>query len=183
MNLPRDRAWKFSRKYAYTTLEIGVFRQLLNGLTWDQHQQRDKRVRGSSGSMALDTTVVVGKLEHRLGASFSFILDCTSQPAQGMLEIHLVSLHRMSPPGCTHVSIADYNEVSYLYEVACLKLAVARLSNKHVSRASMEPPAGRARGVQCGGHAGRGAGRWPDIVEESEESGRDGSEETESNIS
>ncbi|KDP20221.1 hypothetical protein JCGZ_09848 [Jatropha curcas] len=42
-----------------------------------------------------------------------------------MLETHLVSLYGMSPPGCNHVSIPDYNEVSQLYEAAHLKLALA----------------------------------------------------------
>ncbi|KDP27733.1 hypothetical protein JCGZ_19710 [Jatropha curcas] len=38
--------------------------------------------------------------------------------AQGMLETHLVSPYRISPPGCIHVSIDDYNEVCQLYEAA-----------------------------------------------------------------
>ncbi|KDP24578.1 hypothetical protein JCGZ_26527 [Jatropha curcas] len=54
-----------------------------------------------------------------------------------MLETHIVSPYRMSPPVCTHVSIADYNEVSQLYEAVCLKVAMARLSDEHVSRVSM----------------------------------------------
>ncbi|KDP24567.1 hypothetical protein JCGZ_26563 [Jatropha curcas] len=166
MTLPRGRAWKFNLKYVYTTLKISMFRQLSNGLSWDQvvkypwgdvadypdfvqaaivyqqkrlllsglfydmyflgeRQQRDKSVRGGSYSRALDMAVVVGKLEHGPGASFSFILDCTGQTAQGMLETHLVSLYQMSPPGCTHVS--------QLYKVARLKLTVVRLSDEHVS--------------------------------------------------
>ncbi|KDP23849.1 hypothetical protein JCGZ_27153 [Jatropha curcas] len=42
-----------------------------------QWQQRGKRVRRGSDSEALDTTIVVGKPEHRPSASFSFILDHT----------------------------------------------------------------------------------------------------------
>ncbi|KDP23176.1 hypothetical protein JCGZ_00348 [Jatropha curcas] len=34
--------------------------------------------------------------------------------------------------GLHNVSAADYNEVCQLYEAACLKLAVARLSDEHV---------------------------------------------------
>ncbi|KDP35772.1 hypothetical protein JCGZ_10729 [Jatropha curcas] len=247
MNLPLGRAWKFNKKYAYTTSKIAVFRQLLNGLTWDrvgvklrskesasrsaasyvvhqihptaarhcsysegvsrheplgcvcpgtyaifiqtqllihlpppaeydpfaevqeldrghddaQQQQCDKHVRGSSNSRAPDMIVVIGKPEHGSGASFSFILDSTGQPAQGMLETHLVS-------------IADYNKVSQLYKVACLKLAV---------RASMAPPVGRDWGAQHGSYASCGARRWPIIIEESKDSGSQDSEETESNIS
>ncbi|KDP23799.1 hypothetical protein JCGZ_00131 [Jatropha curcas] len=47
--------------------------------------------------------------------------------------MHLVSPYRMSPPSCTHVSIDDYNKVCQLYEAVHLKLAVARLSDKHIS--------------------------------------------------
>ncbi|KDP30089.1 hypothetical protein JCGZ_18564 [Jatropha curcas] len=65
-------------------------------------QQRVKCVRGGSGSRALDTAIVVSMLERKPGASFSFILDHTGQIAQGMLETHLLSPYRMSPPGCTH---------------------------------------------------------------------------------
>ncbi|KDP37538.1 hypothetical protein JCGZ_05977 [Jatropha curcas] len=127
---------------------------------------RDKRMRESSDSRAPDTNVVVGKPEHGLGASFSFILDCTGQPAQGMLETHLVF-------------IADYNEVSQLYKAARLKLAVARLFDEHISRTSMAPPEDRGWGAQHGGHASP----RPIIIEESKESGSEDSEETESNMS
>ncbi|KDP29502.1 hypothetical protein JCGZ_19341 [Jatropha curcas] len=75
---------------------------------------------GVSDSEALDMAVVVGKPENGFGVSFSFILDCTGQNAQGMLETHLVS-------------IFDYNEACQLYEAARLKLVVARLSDEHVS--------------------------------------------------
>ncbi|KDP36651.1 hypothetical protein JCGZ_07869 [Jatropha curcas] len=34
--LPRGRAWRFSRSYAYITLEILVFWELLNSLSWDR---------------------------------------------------------------------------------------------------------------------------------------------------
>ncbi|KDP46976.1 hypothetical protein JCGZ_02412 [Jatropha curcas] len=98
-----------------------------------EKKQRGKRVRGSSDSRVLDTTVIVSKPEYGPGASISFILDHTGQLAQGMLETHLVCLYRMSPPGCTLVSIANYNRVSQLYEAARLKLGVARLFDKHVS--------------------------------------------------
>ncbi|KDP24388.1 hypothetical protein JCGZ_26621 [Jatropha curcas] len=49
-----------------------------------------------------------------------------------MLETHLVSPYRMSPFGCTHVSIDNYNEVCQLYEAVCLKLVVASLSDEHI---------------------------------------------------
>ncbi|KDP25148.1 hypothetical protein JCGZ_24248 [Jatropha curcas] len=86
-----------------------------------------------------------------------------------MLETHLVSSYRISPPSSTHVFIADYNEVCQLYKAAHHKLAVARLSNEH--RASMAPPASQGRGFQHGECAARGARRRPVIVEETEESG------------
>ncbi|KDP39808.1 hypothetical protein JCGZ_04907 [Jatropha curcas] len=85
-------------------------------LRWQQ--QRDKRVRRVLNFGASNTVVVVGKPEHGPGASFSFILDCIDWTAQGMLETHLVSPYQMSPPGCTHVFIDDYNEMCQLYEVA-----------------------------------------------------------------
>ncbi|KDP35975.1 hypothetical protein JCGZ_10534 [Jatropha curcas] len=44
---------------------------------------------------------MVVNLEHGLDAS-SFILDRMGQVAQGILETHLVSPYRMSPPSCTH---------------------------------------------------------------------------------
>ncbi|KDP27666.1 hypothetical protein JCGZ_19558 [Jatropha curcas] len=74
-----------------------------------EQQQRNKRVRGSSDSRAPNTTVVVGKLEHGPGASFSFILEHIGQPAQGMLETYLRA--SMAPPasrgwGTQHVSHA-----------------------------------------------------------------------------
>ncbi|KDP36027.1 hypothetical protein JCGZ_09993 [Jatropha curcas] len=65
----------------------------------------------------------------------------TGQTTQGMLEMHLVIPYRMSPPGCTHMSISDYNEVRQL------KLAVARLSDERVYRANMAPLVGRDRGT------------------------------------
>ncbi|KDP47179.1 hypothetical protein JCGZ_25688 [Jatropha curcas] len=92
-----------------------------------------------------------------------------------------MSPYRMSPLGCIHVSISDDNEVCQLYEAACLKLAVARLSEKH--RVSMTPLAGQDRGIQHSGRADRGAGCRPVIVEETKESGNDDSEETASNMS
>ncbi|KDP47115.1 hypothetical protein JCGZ_03923 [Jatropha curcas] len=49
-------------------------------------------------------------------------------------------------------------------------------------RASMVPPASRDRGTQCGGHASRGAGRRPVIVEETEEASSDDSGTTTSNM-
>ncbi|KDP30427.1 hypothetical protein JCGZ_16666 [Jatropha curcas] len=36
--LPRGRAWRYSRRYSHTTSDIGMFRQLLNGLSWDWHR-------------------------------------------------------------------------------------------------------------------------------------------------
>ncbi|KDP22931.1 hypothetical protein JCGZ_01923 [Jatropha curcas] len=64
------------------------------------------------------------------------------QIAQCMLETHLVSLYQMSPPGCTHVCVADYNEVNQLYEAACLKLDGEALPRAHIfqrgGRASCE---------------------------------------------
>ncbi|KDP39408.1 hypothetical protein JCGZ_03690 [Jatropha curcas] len=35
-SLPQGRAWRFGRRYAHTTSDILLFRQLLNSLTWDQ---------------------------------------------------------------------------------------------------------------------------------------------------
>ncbi|KDP38789.1 hypothetical protein JCGZ_05125 [Jatropha curcas] len=80
--------------------------------------QRDKSVRRGSDSEAPDTDVVVDKPKHRLGASFSFILEPSGQPAQGMLETYLVS-------------ISNYNKVCQLHEAVRLKLEVAWLSNEH----------------------------------------------------
>ncbi|KDP44609.1 hypothetical protein JCGZ_19751 [Jatropha curcas] len=34
--LLRGPAWRFNRRYAYTTSEVSVFRQLLNNLSWDR---------------------------------------------------------------------------------------------------------------------------------------------------
>ncbi|KDP37676.1 hypothetical protein JCGZ_06904 [Jatropha curcas] len=90
-------------------------------------QPHGKCVRTGSNSSALDTTVIIGKPEHRPSASFSFILDGMGQVTQVMLETHLVS-------------IFDYDEVCRLYEAARLKFTVARLSDEHVSRARMAPP-------------------------------------------
>ncbi|KDP47109.1 hypothetical protein JCGZ_03917 [Jatropha curcas] len=94
--------------------------------------------------------------------------------AQGMLEMHLISPFRMSPPSCTHVSISDCNEVCQLYRVACLELAV---------QASMAPPAGRGRGTQHGRRASYGVGRRLMIIKETEETSSGDSEETASNMS
>ncbi|KDP31518.1 hypothetical protein JCGZ_15418 [Jatropha curcas] len=52
-----------------------------------------------------------------------------------------------------------------------------------VQRVSMAPSAVRGWGAQSGGHASCGVGRRPVIVEETEESGSEDSEETESNMS
>ncbi|KDP21982.1 hypothetical protein JCGZ_03137 [Jatropha curcas] len=103
------------------------------------------------------------------------------QNVQGMLETHLMSPYRISPPSCIHVSIDDYNEVFHLYEAKHLKLAMVRLSNEH--RASMAPPAGRGQGTQHGGNASRGTRRMPVISEQAEKSSSDDLEETASNIS
>ncbi|KDP26253.1 hypothetical protein JCGZ_22695 [Jatropha curcas] len=130
-----------------------------------------------------------------------------------MLEMHLVSPYRMSPPSCTYFSIDDYNEVCQLYKAACFKLAKARLSDEHIfvsknttkkktcnayamhacnaitnfyksmPRVDMVPPAGWDRGMQHNGNVGRGAGCQPVIVEETKESGNEDSEETASNMS
>ncbi|KDP38316.1 hypothetical protein JCGZ_05202 [Jatropha curcas] len=105
-SLPRDRTWRFGRRYAHTTSNVLVFRQLLNSLTWDRIE------RYSWG-------------EHGPGASLSFILERMGQPAQGMLETHLLNPYRLSPAGCTHMSVIDYNKVCQLYE------AVERLSDEH----------------------------------------------------
>ncbi|KDP31491.1 hypothetical protein JCGZ_15393 [Jatropha curcas] len=56
-----------------------------------QQPQLGKRMRGGSDSRALDTAVVVGKPEHKPGASFSFILDHIGQIGQDILEMHLMS--------------------------------------------------------------------------------------------
>ncbi|KDP24722.1 hypothetical protein JCGZ_25713 [Jatropha curcas] len=74
---------------------------------FDPFAEHGKLIRRGSDSEAPDMAVVVGRLEHGLGASFSFILERTGQAAQGMLQTHLVSPYRMSSPGCTHrVSMA-----------------------------------------------------------------------------
>ncbi|KDP30013.1 hypothetical protein JCGZ_18585 [Jatropha curcas] len=116
-----------------------------------------------------------------------------------------MSPYWMTPPSCTHVSllssfsenssvllhsligypyrmlqvsISDCNEVCQLYEGARLKLSVVRLSDEHISRASMAPPTGRGSEFQHGGRVDHGAGCRPVIVEETEESRSDDSEET-----
>ncbi|KDP25883.1 hypothetical protein JCGZ_23728 [Jatropha curcas] len=86
-------------------------------------------------------------------------------------------------PNCIHVSIDNYNEVCQLYEAARLMLAVARLSDEHVSRVDMAPPASRGRGIQRGRRAGRESRHRPVIIEEIEESGSEDSKETASNMS
>ncbi|KDP34287.1 hypothetical protein JCGZ_12816 [Jatropha curcas] len=121
--------------------------------------------------------VVVGMPEHGPGASFSFILDHTGQTAQGMLKMHLLLIVIPCPYLILQVSIDDYNEVCQLYEAARLKLAMARLSDEHVSRASMAPPAGRGQGTQCGGRTGRGAGHKQVVIEEAKETSNNDSEE------
>ncbi|KDP21979.1 hypothetical protein JCGZ_03182 [Jatropha curcas] len=78
----------------------------------DQHE---KRVRRGFDFEAPDTAVIIGTLEHG-----SFIFECTGRATWGMLETHLVS-------------IANCNEVCQLYEAARLKLAMARLSDEHIS--------------------------------------------------
>ncbi|KDP34723.1 hypothetical protein JCGZ_11279 [Jatropha curcas] len=113
--------------YLYYRMDLcirGAHLKLLNGSSWNRIEkypwgdvadfpilQRGKGVRRGSEPRAPDTTVVISMLEHRPGALFSFILDYTGQTAQGLLEMHLVSSYQMSPPGCTHMSIDDYNEV------------------------------------------------------------------------
>ncbi|KDP30056.1 hypothetical protein JCGZ_18381 [Jatropha curcas] len=133
--------------------------------------QHSKRVRRGSDSRALDTTIIVGNLEHGPGDSFSFILDRKGQTTQ------------VYPRLILQVSNSDYNEVCQLYEVAHLKLAVARLSDEHVSRASIAPPIGRSRGMQHGGRTGRGVGCRLVIIEETKVTSGDGLEETASNMS
>ncbi|KDP43695.1 hypothetical protein JCGZ_25144 [Jatropha curcas] len=87
--------------------------------------------------------IIIGRLEHGSGASFAFILEHIWRVAQGIPETHLVSPYWMTPPDCTNVSIADNNEVSQLYEVARLKLTIARLSDEHIYKASTTPLVGR----------------------------------------
>ncbi|KDP36534.1 hypothetical protein JCGZ_08871 [Jatropha curcas] len=130
--------------------------------------ERQAHKRGP-GLRAPDTAVVVGTLEHGPSASFDFILDRTGQTTQGMLDTSLVSQYRMSPLGCTHA--------------AHLKLAVTRLSDEHVSRASMGPSNGRGRGMQYGGCVGRGVGCRQLVIKEAEEASSEDSEETVSNMS
>ncbi|KDP39463.1 hypothetical protein JCGZ_05144 [Jatropha curcas] len=62
------------------------------------------------------------------------------------------------------VSVDDYNKVCQLYEATRFKLAVVRLSDEHIYKASTTPPAGRGRGAQRGGHACSGAGRGHVII-------------------
>ncbi|KDP23038.1 hypothetical protein JCGZ_01652 [Jatropha curcas] len=210
--LSQGRAWWYNRRYSHTNSDIEMFQELLNGLSWDRlliHvpspiefdpfaeaeeldrgqgtgpvQQCGKCVRRGSEPRALDTAVVVGMPEHMPGASFSFILDRTVQPTQGILEMHLVSPYRISPPSYTHMmSIDDYNELCQLYEVACLNLAEARLSDEHISRVDIVPPAGQGRVMWRGWRMGRRAGHQLVIDEETEESGSEDYKETASNMS
>ncbi|KDP47101.1 hypothetical protein JCGZ_03909 [Jatropha curcas] len=70
------------------------------------------------------------------------------------LEQDIAVAQRVYPCLTLKVSISDYNDECQLYKAARLKLAVARLLDEHVFRASMAPPVGRGRGMQHGGRAG-----------------------------
>ncbi|KDP24236.1 hypothetical protein JCGZ_26641 [Jatropha curcas] len=70
--------------------------------------------------------------EHASGASFTFLSTHMGLPVQGMLSTHTMSTYQMTPLGCTHVSIEEYNKVSQLFEAERLKLAVATLSDEHI---------------------------------------------------
>ncbi|KDP30517.1 hypothetical protein JCGZ_16695 [Jatropha curcas] len=135
ITLPRGRPCRFSRRYAHTTSDILAFWKMLNGLAWDRllvhvppstefdlfaKVEELDRDQGIAPARAPNMAIIVGKPEHGPGASFSFISERTRWTTQGMLETHLVS-------------IANYNEVCQLYEAMRLKLAVMRLSNKHIS--------------------------------------------------
>ncbi|KDP24392.1 hypothetical protein JCGZ_26598 [Jatropha curcas] len=139
-------------------------------------RQRDKHMRIGFEPRAPDTAVAAGTPKHRPGALLSFILDCT--------ETHLASSYRMSPPGCTHVSICDYNKVCQLYEAATSsqRWRGSRM-NIYLKRVNMAPPSGRGRGMKCGKRAGGRARRRPMIIEETEEFSSEDAEETPSNMS
>ncbi|KDP30663.1 hypothetical protein JCGZ_16219 [Jatropha curcas] len=109
-------------------------------------------IRRGSDSEAPDTTIIISKLEHGPGASFSFISERIGWTAQGMLETHLVSPYRMTPPRATPM---------------CLVLTIMRCVSYMKQRAS----SWLRRGSQTSTYLSV-------IVEEIEESGSDDSEET-----
>ncbi|KDP24010.1 hypothetical protein JCGZ_27038 [Jatropha curcas] len=84
-----------------------------------ERQQRSKRVRRGSDSGAPDTAVVL-----------------TSQS----MDRVLLSLSSWTTRVKQHrVSISDYIKVCQLYEAACPKLAVVRLSDEHISNIWVQP--------------------------------------------
>ncbi|KDP45556.1 hypothetical protein JCGZ_18181 [Jatropha curcas] len=122
-------------------------------------QKCDKCVRRGSEPRALDTTVIIGTPEHGPGALFSFMLDRTGQLAQGILETHLVSPYRMSPPDCTHCLLMTTMRCANRMN-ARLKLEEARLSDEHISLTwclllvgaeGFDVPAFRAEGYDVAG--------------------------------
>ncbi|KDP24270.1 hypothetical protein JCGZ_26623 [Jatropha curcas] len=134
-SLPRGQAWKFNRKYAYTTSEISVFRQLLNGLTWD-------RIINKVAMGDVDDYLISFRLSSctsRGGFSFSiYSMTCITTQHQsdkcmrggsdfGALDITVV----VGKP--KHGLGASFSFI--LSRTARLKLAVARLSDEHVSLA------------------------------------------------
>ncbi|KDP33064.1 hypothetical protein JCGZ_13650 [Jatropha curcas] len=120
--------------------------------------QCDKRVRRGFDFEAPNTTIPISRSTSQVLPSLSFWSAKASQ-------------HRACWRPILCLSLLDYNEVCQLYEAARLKLAIARLSDEHVSVISVVP------------REGQGAGCRPVIVEETEESGSDDSEETASYIS
>ncbi|KDP33088.1 hypothetical protein JCGZ_13582 [Jatropha curcas] len=125
--LPGGQAWRYNKICPYNNSDPVVFWHMLNDLKWNTH---DKCVKRGFDTEVPDTAVVVGKLEHALGASFTFLSTSTGLP--GMLSTHTVSLYRISMPGCPHVLIEDYNELSQLFKATRLKLAVMTLSDENI---------------------------------------------------
>ncbi|KDP37546.1 hypothetical protein JCGZ_05985 [Jatropha curcas] len=130
--LPRSQAWRYSRRYSHTTSNIWMFRQLLNGLSWDRDIAAAQR-----GSSATD---------HQA----AFVADAYAVFAWTQLLIYV-------PPPTEFDPFAE--------------------------RVDTVPPSSQGRRMWCDGCAGHGAGCQPVIVEETEESGSEDSEETTSNMS
>ncbi|KDP27661.1 hypothetical protein JCGZ_20009 [Jatropha curcas] len=117
---PQGPTWRYCKKYGHTTFDPSIFRQMLNSLEWTT---------GDSDIEAPLTAIVVGEPKHAPGALFTFISSRIGLPMQGMLDTHTVSPYQMTPPGCSHVSVEDHNEVSQLFEPVRLKLVAMRLSD------------------------------------------------------
>ncbi|KDP27413.1 hypothetical protein JCGZ_20241 [Jatropha curcas] len=189
MTFSRARAWKFGRKYAYSTSEISMFRQLLNGLSWDQDIAATRR-----GSAATDHLAVFVPGAYAIFVWTQFLIHLpTLAEFNPVAETEELDRDRMMPQyrsDCSGhvrdtfgesipvVSTWLHPSVQSDMSQACYGEALRRA---HIS--SMMPLAGRGQGAQYGGHAGQKAGRWPIIVIEIEDSGSEDSEETASDMS